>query len=239
MPKLSLIQAEAQRVAAHIPGSRREPVTRSLLDLCETHWHELRGPEPSTSLAHALWATAPPLAELFVDLHATGDPRLGHALGGLRAAPALALLVLVEIERGDAEGVHLAYEAMMALDTPVAGRVYSERVAAALHGSLPPPPRHGHAREPLWRALAAVVAHTGRHDVRALVAAIRLLATPGQGVGDDALARLHAALDDAGVRFRAIEDGAVRYELHGRMHKPISLKRVGDLLTEVRQARLA
>lgn len=238
MPKLSLIQAEAQRLAGRMPAARREALTQAVVSLCDAHWRERRGPEPLTPLAHTSWDAPPPLAELFVDLHAAGDARLADALGGLRPASALALLVAAEIERGNAEGVHIAYEAMMALDSPAAGRAYGERVAAALRGALPPP-RHGHAREPLWRALAAVVAHTGRHDLRALVAAIRLLATPGDAGTDQALARLRAALDEIGVRFRAVDDDAVRFELHGHTHKPIRLKRLGDLLAEVRQARLA
>jgi hypothetical protein len=94
-------------------------------------------------------------------------------------------------------------------------------------------------REPLRRALAAVVAHTGRHDRKALVAAIRVLAAPIDAGADEALARLRAALDEAGVRLRAIDDDVVRFELHGHAHAPVSLKRLGDLLAETRQARLA
>jgi hypothetical protein len=239
MPKLSFIEAEARARAGRLPGPRRETLQQDLIGLCEARWRELRGPEPATPLAHALWSAPPPLAELFVDLHASGDTRLADALDGLLPARALALLVLAEIERGDAEGVHIAHEAMMALDTPVAGRVYGERIAAALRGTLPAPRRHRGAREPLWRALAAMVAVTGRHDTRALVAAIRLLAAPGDGGADGTLAQLRAALDAAGVRFLAIEDDMVRFELHGHAHRPISLKLLGDLLAEVRLARLA
>lgn len=239
MPKLSLIEAEASRFVGRFAGPQRDALTRELVGLCEAHWRELRGPEPATPLAHALWSAPPPLAELFVDLHASGDARLADVLDGLKPARAAALLVLAEIERGDAEGVHVAHEAMMALDSPAAGRVYGEHVAAALHGALPGPASHRHAREPLRKALAAVVAHTGRHDTRALVAAIRLLAAPGDIGADAALARLRAALDETGVRFCAPENGTVRFELHGRAHAPVSLKRLGDLLAEIRQARLA
>jgi hypothetical protein len=238
MPKLSFIEAEARMRAGRLPGPRRETLQQDLIELCEAHWRELRGAEPATPLAHALWSVPPPLAELFVDLHASGDARLRDALDGLLPVRGLALLVLAEIERGDAEGVHIAHEAMMALDSPAAGRVYGERIAAALRGSLPVPGRHRGAREPLWKALAAVVAHTGRHDTKALVAVIRLLVAPGNTGADEALARLHAALDGAGVRFCAIDDDMVRFELHGRAHKPVSLKRLSDLLAEIRQARL-
>lgn len=239
MPKLSFIEAEARRRAARLPGPRRAALTQELVALCEAHWHALRGPVPATPLAHALWSAPPPLAELFVDLHAAGDARLADALDGVPPARAAALLVLAEIERGDAEGVRVAHEAMMTLDSPAAGRVYGARVAAALHGALPAPPTQRHAREPLWKALAAVVAHTGRHDTKALVATIRLLAAPAAAGADAPLARLRAALAEAGVRFCALEDGRVRFELHGRAHAPVSLKRLGDLLADVRQARLA
>jgi len=242
MPKLSFIEAETRTRMGRLPELRREALQQALVGLCETHWQELRGPEPATPLAHALWSAPPPLAELFVDLHVSGDARLTDMLDGLRSVQALALLVLAEIERGDAEGVHIAYEAMMAFDTPAAGRIYGKRIVAALRGALPLPARHRHAREPLWKALAAVVAHTGRHDTRALIAVIHLLAAaPGDSepLGDDALAPLRAALDAVGVRFRALEDDTVRFELHGRAHAPISLKRLQDLLAEIRQARLA
>jgi hypothetical protein len=238
MPKLSFIEAEARMRAGRLPGPRRESLQQDLIELCEAHWRELRGPEPATPLAHALWSATPPLAELFVDLHASGDARLADVLDGLLPARALALLVLAEIERGDAEGVHIAHEAMMALDSPAAGRVYGERIASALRGSLPVPRRHRGVREPLWKALAAMVTHTGRHDAKALVAAIRLLAAPDNPDADAALAQLRAAVDEAGVRFQAIEGDMVRFELHGRLHKPVSLKRLSDLLAEIRQTRL-
>ena len=238
MPKLSFIEAEARRRAGRLPGPQRETLQQDMIALCEAHWRALRGPEPATPLAHALWSATPPLAELFVDLHASGDAQLADALDGLPPARALALLVLVEIERGDAEGVHIAHEAMMALDTPAAGRVYGERIASALRDSLPVPRRQRGAREPLWKALVAMIAHTGRHDTRALLAAIRLLVAPGSPDADGALARLRAALDEAGVCFRAIDSDMVRFDLHGHAHKPVTLKRLSDLLAEIRQARL-
>lgn len=240
MSKLSFIEAEARSRAGKLSGPRRETLQHALVELCEERWRELRGPEPATPLAHALWSVPPPLAELLVDLHASGDSRLADTLDALRPTRALALLVLAEIERGDIDGIHIAHEAMMALDSPAAGRIYGERVAAALHGALPPPARHRHARDPLWKALATVVAHVGRHDTHALIAVIRLLAAGDSAPPvDDALARLRAALDAAGVRFRALDGDAVHYDLHRHAHKPIRLKRLGDLLAEVRQARLA
>jgi hypothetical protein len=239
MPKLSFIEAEARRRAGRLPGPQRESLQQALIGKCEEHWRELRGPQPATPLAHALWSVSPPLAELFVDLQASGDARLVDTLDGLPPARALALLVLAEIERGDAEGVHIAHEAMMALDTPVAGRVYGERISAALRNALPVPRRPRGAREPLGKALAAIVAYTGRHDSRALVAAIRLLAMPDNVGADEALAQLRTAVEETGVRFQAIEGDMIRFELHGRAHKPVSLKRLSDLLAEIRQARIA
>jgi hypothetical protein len=243
MTKLSFIEAEARRLTDRLPEPKRRAVQETLIGLCEAHWRETRGPEPATALAHALWSVPPPLAELLVDLQAAGDARLAELLDRRRPAGALALLVLAEIERGDAEGVHVAYEAMMAFDTPAAGRIHAERIAAALRGGIEGPALHRHSsREPLWKALAVIAAHTGRHDFKALVEVIRLLAAASGGPGapaDEALERLRAALREVGVQFLGIDDKAVRFELHGREHQPASHKRLRDMLAEVRQARLA
>jgi len=85
----------------------------------------LRGPQPPQALAQTLWSVTPPLAELFVDMQRSGDARLADLLAGLKPARALAALVLAEIERGNAEGVHIAYEAMMLFESPQAGQVYA------------------------------------------------------------------------------------------------------------------
>jgi hypothetical protein len=240
MTKLSFIEAEARRLTERLPEPKRRALQETLIGLCEAHWREVRGPEPAMTLAHALWSVPPPLAELLVDLQAAGDARLAELLDGLRLAGVLALLVLAEIERGDAEGVHVAYEAMMAFDTPAAGRIYAERVAAALRGRIEGPALHLHSsREPLWKALAIIAAHTGRHDFKALVEVIRMLAAAPGARPDEALERLRAALREVGVRFLNIDNKAVRFELHGREHQPASHKRLRDMLAEVRQARLA
>lgn len=240
MTKLSFIEAEARRLTHRLPEPKRRALAGTLIALCEAHWREIRGPEPATTLAHALWAVPPPHADLLVDLLAAGDARLAELLDGLRPAGVLAVLALAEIERGDAEGVHLAYEAMMAFDTPAAGRIYAERVAAALRGSLEGAALHRHcARKPLWKALAIIAEHTGRHDCKALAEVIRLLAAPPGAVPDEALERLRAALREAGVRFLGIDEHAARFELHGREHQPVTHKRLRDTLAEVRQARFA
>jgi hypothetical protein len=243
MTKLSFIEAEARRLAGKSPESIRRALQAALIELCEARWREIRGPEPATSLAHALWSAPPPLAELFVDLHAAGDARLAELLDGLRPAHALALLVLAEIERGDAEGVHVAHEAMMTFDSPPAGEVYAERIAAALRGGLEGFRLHRHSsRPPLWKALAVIAAHTGRHDLKALVEVIRLLIAAPGGPGeraDVALESIRGALRELGVRLLGLDDDLVRFELHGRERKPVSRKRLGDMLAEIRQARLA
>jgi len=243
MPKLYLIEAEARRLAGKLPESKRRALQEALIELCEAHWRDIRGPEPTTHLARALWSVSPPLAELFVDLHAAGAARLADPLDGLRPARALALLVLTEIERGDAEGVHIAHEAMMTFESPAAARVYAERVALALRGRLEGPQLHRHSsRAPIWRALAIVAARTGRHDLRAFVEVIPLLVTTPAGAdtrADETLERLREALRETGVRFLGIDDDAVRFEQHGREHKPVTRKRLGDMLAEIRQARLA
>jgi len=208
MPKLYLIEAEARRLAGKLPESKRRALQEALIELCEAHWRDIRGPEPTTHLARAL-----------------------------------ALLVLTEIERGDAEGVHIAHEAMMTFESPAAARVYAERVALALRGRLEGPQLHRHSsRAPIWRALAIVAARTGRHDLRAFVEVIPLLVTTPAGAdtrADETLERLREALRETGVRFLGIDDDAVRFEQHGREHKPVTRKRLGDMLAEIRQARLA
>jgi hypothetical protein len=143
MPKLSLIESEAARLVDRVPKARRRALQQALLDLCDAHWLDIRGPEPATPLAHALWSAAPPRADLLADLYAAGDSRT-QALLGPKPAQGFALLVLAEIERGNAEGIRLAHDPMMLFDSPAAGARYAEGVAAALHDGAAlhgPPPR--------------------------------------------------------------------------------------------------
>lgn len=242
MPKLSLIAAEAKRLIGKLPEPRQRARQQVLTDLCEAHWREMRGPEPETTLAHALWSVTPPHADLFADLYAAGDPRLDHVFQGHRPAWGLALLALAEIERGDAEGACLAHEPMMLFESAEAGALYAERVAAALRGQWEAVPLHPHAsRPPLWKALALIAAHTGRCDLKAIIEVIRLLAVaPASGQpSDEALERLRNALGDFGIRFLGIDDHHVRYEQHHQEHKPANLRQVCDMLVEIRQAWLA
>ncbi len=238
MPELSLIASEAEHLLGHVPEPKRRAVAKALTDLCEAHWAALRGPEPPTPLAHALWSAPPPVADLFADLYADASPKLEDALKGHNPAWGLALLVLEEIARGEAEGARLAFEPMMVFQSEEAGKRYAERIAAALRGGLPPLPVHRHASQPpLWKALAAIGAHTGRHDLAATLAVIGLLSAAAPA--DDALERLRSAVLEQGIRFLGIDDHQISYEQHGHAHKPVSSRRVAEMLLEIRQAWLA
>lgn len=237
MPKLSLIESEAARFVGRMPESKRRALQQALVDLCEAHWLEIRGPEPATPLAHALWSVAPPLADLLADLHAAGDGRLDGVLPGRKAAQGFALLALAEIERGNAEGVRVAHEPMMLFDSPAAGARYAEAVAAALRGKGEAPHWHPHAPKPaLWKALACIAAHTGRCDLDTMMRVIGLLAA--DQAADEALERLRRKLDETGVHFLGMDDDRVRLEVHGREHQSVSAKQLGDMLGEIRQGWL-
>jgi hypothetical protein len=126
-----------RRLAGRAPEAEQRAFQAVLITCCEQHWEELRGPQPPQLLARTLWSVTPPLAELFVDMVRSGDAHLADLLAGLRPARALAALVLAEIEHGNAEGIHLAYEAMMLFESPQAGLVHAERVATALRAPAP------------------------------------------------------------------------------------------------------
>jgi hypothetical protein len=185
----------------------------------------------------------PPLADLLTEMYAADDPRLDHVLQGHKPALGLALLVLEEIERGDAEGARLAHETMMVFESAAAAAHYAECIAAALHGQLEALPLHRHTSQPpLWKAFAVVAAHAGRCDLKAATEVIRLLAagpTPAGQPSDEALERLRSALHDLGVSFLGFDGHQIRYEQHGHAHKPASVKQLGDALIEIRQAQLA
>lgn len=237
MTSLSSMAAEAAQLVGRLPEPERQGLQQALTDLCEAHWRELRGREPVTPLARALWGIAPPLADLCADLYASGDARLDEVLQGRKPAQAFALLVLAAIERGDAEAAHAAYEPMMLFESPAAGARYVEAMAAFLRGRLPPPRLHRHESvPPLTKAVSLLVAHTGRSDVPALLAVIGLLLAPQ--LADDRLAGLRAALAEIGVRFTALDGGRVEFELHGHAHKPVTTRQLGEALADVRRARL-
>jgi hypothetical protein len=235
MTNLSSIEAEASQLVGRLPEPQRRGLQQALADLCESHWRELRGREPAMSLARALWAVTPPLADLCADLYALRDPRLDEVLQGRKPAQAFALLVLTAIERGDSEGAHVAYEPMMLFESPAAGTRYVDGVAAVLRGKLEAPHLHRHeSTPPLMKALSLLAGHTGRCDVPALVCVIGLLLVPHST--DDAVEQLRTALSGIGVRFTAIDDGHIQFELHGHAHKPATVRQLGEVLGEIRQA---
>jgi len=242
MPKLSHIESEAERLVGRMPEVRRRALQQALIELCDAHWPEIRCPEPATPLAHALWSVAAPRADLLADLVAAGDGRLlALALLGQKAAQGFALLVLAEIECGNVEGIRLAHEPMMLFDTPAAGARYAEGIAAALrgrgaalHGLAP------HAgKPPLWKALAAIAAQTGRSDLAALVSVIGVLVSrpASEETRDAELEALRNRLGETGVDFLGIDDDHVRLNVHGHAHPPVHLRRLGEMLGEIRQAR--
>jgi hypothetical protein len=238
MPSLSLIETEAQRMLRRLPETRRRALRSALVELCETRWQEIRGPEPETSLARALWSVTPPLADLLVDLYAAGEARLDDIVPGGRSAQGLALLAFEEIERGNEAAVHIAHEAMMAFETAPPPSVWLERIAALLRGTLEPPLVHPHdSHPPLWKALAVIAAHIRRPDPSAVLQVVRLLTLPLEQTAasrDEALATLRDAVHQAGIRFLRIDDDHILFEQHGREHKPVRARQLADMLLEIR-----
>jgi len=239
MPKLSYIESEAERLVGRMPEASRRALQQALIELCDAHWPEIRGPEPATPLAHALWSVAPPRADLLADLVAAGDGRL-LALLGRKAAQGFALLVLAEIERGNEEGIRCAHDPMMLFDSPAAGARYAEGVAAALRGGGAALHGHAHAgKPPLWKALASVAAQTGRSDLAAVVSVIGVLASrpAAEEAADAELEALRNRLDETGVHFLGIDNDHVRFNVHGHAHPPVHVRQLGEMLGEIRQAR--
>lgn len=237
MTKLSAVESEARRFLRRM---REEPIracAERLRAVCESHWRELRGPEPGTPLARALWQATPSLADLFAALHAAGDPALADALEGLTAAQGLAALALAALERGDAEEARSAYEAMRAFESAAAGTAYAQAARARLAGADRPAKPHPHtSRPPLWKAVAAISAETGRADLNALLAAIEFLGAAQAGTaqaGDEAAQRILHALETLHIVFRGAERRGVRYELRGAAKKVASLHALGDMLREM------
>lgn len=176
MTKLSMIDAEARRLVGRAPEAEQRAFQMALIACCEKYWESWRGPEPSPPLARTLWSVTPPLAELFLDMDKNGDAHLADLLAGLSPARALAALVLAEIERGNAEGIHLAYEAMMLFETPQAGRIVASghRLGRLCATDARDPDSEHRLRE--HRASGAIHAASGRthpHPLRAARAATR------------------------------------------------------------------
>lgn len=238
MTKLSQIAFEAERLLGRMHEPKRLALQQDLVSLGEERWLAMRGPEPRTPLAYALWSVTPPLADLFAELYTAGDAGLEDVLSGHRPAWGLALLVLAELARGNAAGAQVAHELMMLFESATAGRHYAERMAALLRGELQPPALHRHSEAPpLRKALIVIAAHTKRSDLELVLEIIRLLAA-SKGSSDAALEALRQALEALGISFVAVEDDRVRYTRHGQEHKAATFNQIADALFEIRQRLL-
>jgi hypothetical protein len=191
-------------------------------------------------LEQAVWEVAPPLADLFVHLHGSADARLSEALGPCTPSQALGLLVEVEIGRGNPEGARLAYEAMMLFDSPGARAAHTRSVMTRFGRGCESKTARRFARRPaLWRALVAIVAATGRYDLAAVLASVRILAQVQSASSDDSadpqLRSLLETLSTLGVRFDGLEDARLRYAVRGAQKAPVPVKRVATLLADLRR----
>lgn len=152
-----------------------------------------------------------------------------------------AALVLAEIERGDAEGVRLAYEAMMLFETPRAREIHTRHISSRLRGvRLEHGKWHKHAhRDPLFRALAMIAEQTGRWDLQSLTVAVDYLAAiqarpEARGGGDEELARILDFLQDMDLVFQGFEEGRIHYTLRGVSKKPVTGKHLEEMLAQLR-----
>jgi hypothetical protein len=242
MPSLSLIESEAQRLLRSLEEPQRSEMQQALVELCEIHWQELRGPEPATPLAQVLWSVTPLWADLFIDLYVSNDYRLDVALPRHHLARGMALLVLAEVERGNEAGVQMSHEPMMVFEMDEPPMAWLGRISSLLRGTLAPPllhPHNGHGG--LWKALAVIVAHTRRLDLPAVLGVISLLTVPGESSDidyDSALEALRQEILETGIRFLSMDDDRVHLEQHGHAHKPVRTREVGEMLLEIRHAWL-
>jgi hypothetical protein len=198
----------------------------------------LRGPEPPTGLARSLWNARPALADLFLALMDASDPRLDDALGRLSPARGLALLVLVAIERGEAEEARSAYEAMMLYDSVAVGDAEARRVSERLHGDGERiEALHRHSSQPsIGKALAAIAAEAGRGDLNGVLAAAAFVAELQAGHADagsdEAARRLLSTLADLGVTLLGYDGERLHYELRGKERKAVPRTHLTRLLAE-------
>lgn len=240
MTKLSFIAIEARRHLGRIPEQELEVLQRTLIKLGENHWLDIRGPEPASGLARALWAVTPHLSDLIVDLYGAPDPIISEAIYYLPPTKVLAALVLAEIEHGDAEGARLAYEAMMLFETPQARDIHTDSVRSRLHGVRPERGRwrkHAH-HDPLFRSLAMISELTGRSDFQAMSVAVEYLTAIQTSLaareGDPEVKRILEFLRDMDLVFQGFEEGRIHYTLRGVSKKPISGKRLEEMLAQIR-----
>ncbi len=240
MTKLSFIEIEARRHLARIPEWELEALQRTLIKLCENHWSVIRGPEPASGLARAMWAVRPHFVDLVVDLYGASDPGFYEAVCYLPPTKVLAALVLAEIERGDAEGARLAHEAMMLFETLEAREIHTDAVRSRLRGVRPEPGRwHKHAHhDPVFRSLALIADQTGRCDIQAMMVAVEYLTAIQASLkareGDQELKQILGFLRDLDLVFQGFEEGRIHYTLRGVSKKPVSSKRLEEMLAEIR-----
>jgi len=240
MTKLSFIEIEARRHLARIPERELEALQRTLIKLCENHWSVIRGPEPASGLARAMWAVRPHFADLVVDLYGAPDPGFYEAVCYFPPTKVLAALVLAEIERGDAEGVRLTHEAMMLFETPEAREIHTNAVRSRLRGVRPEHGRwrkHAH-HDPIFRSLAMISGQTGRCDFQAIVVAVEYLtaiqASPVAREGDQEVMRILEFLRELDLVFQGFEEGRIHYTLRGVSKKPVSGKHLEEMLAQIR-----
>ncbi|HUL13916.1 MAG TPA: hypothetical protein VLU73_17340 [Methylococcaceae bacterium] len=240
MTKLSFIETEARRVMGNLSEQALRTLQGSLVELCEVHWCVIRGPQPTTSLANTLWAIRPHLVDLLVDLYGAADPKLLEALDHVPFTKAIAGLVLAEIERGDAEGARLAYETMMLFESPQARQAHLQAVRSRLYGTKPKTGKwHKHMhRDAFFQAMAVISEQTGRRDLQAMTAAVKLLAetqsSPNAMGKDKDLEQILIALRDMGLAFQGIDGDRIHYTLRGVERTPITSKRLEDILAQLR-----
>ena len=236
---LSLIETEAKHLIGRIPEDRRHAMQVALLELCEAHWVDVRGPEPVTRLSHTLWSITPPLADLFIDLFTRRNTKLWEIVPENTLTRGLALVVFAEIERANEAGVHIAHEPMMAFETTAPPAKLLERMSALLHGNLVAPLIHPHDKHgALWRALAVIAEKTRRTDLPAVLEVIHLLTVPADShayMPDPELEGLRQAMEQSGIRFLEIKDDHIRYGQHEHEHKPVRSRQIGEMLLEIRQ----
>jgi len=236
MTKLLIIDAEARRVLGRLPQPRMQALQTSLAALCEASWPKIRGPEPATRLAQALWEIPPHFADIFEHLYAIADPRLMEILGHLTPAQALALLVLTEIERGDAEGVRSAYAAMRRFELPAPGMAHV-RATPTSPGGHAHEARLRHAHRPaLWRAVVVLAVQTGRWDTKAVIESIRQVAqtqaSPAGLADEPEMQRILEMLRELGVTFLGVEGDHLSYAVRGEEREPVRCKQLTEMLAE-------
>lgn len=235
MTKLLIIDAEARRVLGRLPQPRMQALRTSLAALCEGSWPKIRGPEPATRLAQALWEIPPHLADIFEHLYAIADPHLGEVLGHLTPPQALALLVLTEIERGDAEGARSAYAAMRRFELPAAGMAHVRAMLTSSGGAPGARLRHAH-RPALWRAVVGLAVQTGRWDTKAVIESIRQVAqtqaSPAGLADEPDMQRILDMLRELGVTFLGVEGDYLSYAVRGEEREPVRCKQLAEMLAE-------